>query len=295
MRWTECRIVAFDTETTGLRPFDGDRIIEFGAVELTVDADLRVQQVRRHDFLINPGIPIPRESTKVNGITDDDVADQPPFDQRASRVRQLLSDAILVAHNLAFDLAFVRAELERADQSWPATRAEVDTLPLSQRLLSHLRQHKLGIICKELGVDLVEAHRASNDAEACGRAFVELARRHRAPDDLDELVVWADAVSAPPKTGHLALGDRGVAVFLEGPQAGRTVEEHPETLQWMALALERHDGSWRPRYPEPVREWARRWLRARGASRVRASARGGSADEWGLDPAPWRESPRREG
>jgi len=288
MRWTDCRIVAFDTETTGLRPFDGDRIIEFGAVEIRVTPELRVSSVQRHDFLINPGIPIPRESSKISGIGDDDVADEPPFEERADRVRELLKDAILIAHNLSFDLAFIRSELERCDRSWPRTRAEIDTLPLSQRLLSHMRQHKLGMICHELGVELTEAHRASNDAEACGRAFVELARRHHAPEDLDGMVVWADAVSAPPETGHLRVGSRGVAEFIDGPHAGRTIEDHADYLQWMTMALERDGSGWKHRYPEELRSWARRWLRARASGRTRASARGGGAQDWGLDPAPWR-------
>ena len=288
MRWTDCRIVAFDTETTGLRPFDGDRIIEFGAVEIRVTPELHVSGVQRHDFLVDPGIPIPRESSKISGIGDDDVADEPPFEQRADRVRGLLADAIVVAHNLAFDVAFVRSELERCGRAWPATRAEVDTLPLAQRLLSHMRQHKLGMICHELGVDLTEAHRASNDAEACGRAFVELARRNHAPLELDELVAWADAVSPPPDTGHVRMGSRGVPEFIEGPHAGATVEEHPDTLQWMTMALVHTAEGWQHRYPEPLRAWARRWLRARASGRVRASARGGGTLDWGLDPAPWR-------
>lgn len=292
MRWTDCRIIAFDTETTGLRPFDGDRIIEFGAVEIQVGPDHRVRDVQRHDFLINPGIPIPRESSKISGITDDDVADEPPFEKRAAQVRKLLADSILIAHNLAFDMAFVRSELEAAGKTWPATRAEIDTLPLSQRLLSHMRQHKLGMICKELGVELVEAHRASNDAEACGRAFIELARRHHAPDDLDGMITWADAVSPPPDTGHLRLGDHGAPVFLDGPHKGDTVEAHPDYLQWMTMAVERSQGGWQPRFPEPLREWARRWLRSRASSRARASARGGSPQDWSLDPAPWHDASR---
>ncbi|NOY24328.1 MAG: 3'-5' exonuclease [Oligoflexia bacterium] len=292
MRWTDCRIVAFDTETTGLWPFDGDRIIEFGAVELQVGPDLRVVDAQRHDFLINPGIPIPRQSSKISGITDDKVADAPAFQERADTVRKLLSDAIVVAHNLPFDLAFVRRELEEAGKTWPATRAEVDTLPLSQRLLSHMRQHKLGMVCKELGVPLVDAHRASNDAEACGRAFVELARRHHAPEDLDDMVRWADAINPPPATGHLRLGDHGAPIFLDGPYKGQTVEAHPDYLQWMTMAIVRHGQGWQARYPEALREWASRWLRARAAGRIQASARGGNASDWSLDPAPWR-SPGR--
>lgn len=290
MRWTDCRVVAFDTETTGLNPFDGDRLIEFGAVEIRVSADLRVTGVKRHDFFVNPGIPIPRAASKVSGITDDDVADAPDFDEKADLVRRLLGDAILIAHNLPFDLAFVRSELERAGRDWPATRAEIDTLPLSQQRLSHMRQHKLGMICKELGVELVEAHRASNDAEACGRAFVELARRQGCPLELDEMVVWADAVSPPPATGHLRVGSRGVPEFLTGPHAGKLVDQHPDHLQWMTMALERVDGAWQPRFPEPLRTWGKRYLRARMSGRARAAARGAGPQDWGLDPALWREA-----
>ncbi|MCB9780654.1 MAG: 3'-5' exonuclease [Alphaproteobacteria bacterium] len=290
MRWTDCRIVAFDTETTGLRPFDGDRVIEFGAVELTVTPDMRVTDVQRHDFLINPGMPIPRDATKVSGIGDDAVADEPPFEKRAGQVRRLLADAILVAHNLAFDLGFIRAELARCDHWWPRTLAEVDTLPLAQARLPELKNYKLGTLCKAMEVDLVEAHRASNDAEACGRAFVELCRRQGAPDSLEELVVWADAVSQPPPTGHLAVGDKGVAEFLGGPFQGQTIEQHPDYLQWMTMALERTDGGWTHRFPDELREWGRRWLRARGAARTRASSKGGSSQDWNLDPAPWRQA-----
>ena len=60
MRWTDCRIVAFDTETTGLNPFDGDRVIEFGAVELHIGPDGGVAQVSHHQMFVNPEMPIPR-------------------------------------------------------------------------------------------------------------------------------------------------------------------------------------------------------------------------------------------
>lgn len=287
MRWTDCRIVAFDTETTGLKPFDGDRIIEFGAVEIHVDPDLKVHGATRHDFLINPGMPIPRDASKISGITDDDVADEPPFEKRADAVRALLEDAILVAHNLAFDIAFVRSELERCNRTWPKTRAEVDTLPLAQKKLSHMRQHKLGMICHDLGIDLVEAHRASNDAEACGRAFVEMARRYDCPTDMLGMVEWADAVSPPPRTGHLELGDEGVPVFLGGPHRGESVDRHVDHLQWMTMALDRVDGQWVHRFPDELRRWVRRYLRARMSGRARAAAKGGAATDWSLDPAPW--------
>lgn len=283
-RWTRHRLVAFDTETTGLNVFDGDKVIEFGAVELHVGADGGVEDVTHHQFFINPGIPIPRAASKVSGITDDDVADAPSFDQVAERVRKVLSDAVLIAHNLSFDRNFLRVELEAVGRFWPGTVAEVDTLPLSQRLMPKMRSHRLEAVCKELGVPLDNAHRASHDAEACGRALVEIARRHGAPDDLLGFVEWADAVSPPPDTGHLDVGPDGHPRFLTGKFKGEAVERHPDYLEWMIIALERRSEQWHPKYPESVRRWARRWLRARAAGRGRTNPRSQGHADWTLEP-----------
>lgn len=291
MDWTDCRIVAFDTETTGLNPFDGDRVIEFGAVELTVSRDGQVADVSAVQFFLNPEIPIPRAASKVSGITDDDVADAPLFAERAQDVVDALSDAILVAHNLSFDLNFIRAELKRCGRSWPTTRAEVDTLPLSQRLLPELDSHRLARVCAALHVPLDNAHRASHDAEACGRAMLELARRKDAPPDLAGFIDWADAIGPPPDTGHLRVSTDGYVIFAEGELAGKPVEAHPDHLQWMTLALERREGRWLPRYPESVQRWARRWLRVRAASRGRSNPRSQGPQDWNLDPPLW--VPRR--
>lgn len=287
MRWTDCRIVAFDTETTGLRPFEGDRIIEFGAVELKVDARLQVVSVKHHQLMINPEMPIPREASRVSGITDEMVASAPTFPQLAAQIQAVLKDGILVAHNFGFDLGFLRSELKRCGLAWPTTRAEVDTLSLSQRRLPELRSHKLEAVAESLGVPLDNAHRASHDAEACGRVFIEIARRHSAPPELEGMVDWAVAVGLPPDTGHLSIGDSGVACFRFGPHSGETVEKHPDYLQWMTMALEHRGGVWHPRFPDSVRQWAARWLRARAAGRGQASPRSHGASDWTLDPPPW--------
>ena len=288
MGWTEHRIIAFDTETTGLNPFDGDKIIEFAGVELTVDDQLQVTGVQSHDFLFNPGIPIPRESTRITGIGDEHVANKPAFSKHAAQMRDLIEGSIVVAHNLAFDLSFMRLAFKECGMHWPKTVAEVDTLRLSQTKLTELRQHRLGLVADALEIPLDNAHRASDDAEACGRVFVEIARRKGAPSSLSEMIVWADAVSPPPDTGHLGMGEEGVPIFLEGPHEGQTVEAHPDHLQWMTMALVREDGRWQKRYPDSVHEWARRWLRARTAGRFQANPRGGGSQDWGLDPMPWR-------
>lgn len=287
MRWKDRRIVAFDTETTGLNPFDGDRVIEFGAVELSLAPDGRVDSVKATGFFINPEIPIPRIASKISGITDDDVADAPLFGEVADRVVKALEGAILVAHNLNFDLNFLRAELRRCGREWPGTAAEVDTLPLSQRLLPELDSHKLEKVCAALSVPLDTAHRATHDAEACGRALIELCRRKSAPEDFDAFVDWADAIGPPPDTGHIRLGMSGRPIFAAGPHAGDAVEAHPDHLQWMTIALVRQEGRWKPRFPDSVKRWASRWLRVRASSRSRTNPRSQGPGDWNLDPPPW--------
>ena len=288
MAWTEQRIIAFDTETTGLNPFDGDRVIEFGAVELTVDAEYRVTGVKAYDWLIDPEVPIPREVTRVTGIKDEDVAGKPVFAKVAKDIHALLEGAIVVAHNLAFDLAFLRLEFARLDMHWPVTVAEVDTLHISRAKLTEQRKHNLGHICNLFGVPLDNAHRATDDAEACGRVLMEFARRYNAPAPITEMIIWADAVGPPPDTGHIGLNAEGLPVFLSGEHEGARVDQHADHLAWMTMAIERRDGDWRPRFPPAIHEWAKRWLRARASGRFRASPRGGGPKDWGLDPAPWR-------
>jgi hypothetical protein len=184
------------------------------------------------------------------------------------------------------------------------------------QLLPHLQSYRLGSLCEAMGVSLEGAHRASNDAEATGRLLLELAKRKGAPDALPEFIEWADAIAPPPDTGHLKLGPRGVVELCEEPWAGRTVEELPDILQWMTMALQRQGGAWTHRYPAPVRQWARRWLRLRasgsakpatarpapgaasagsgllggGPSRAAAAEGGlrrGNPAEWNLEPSPW--------
>ena len=288
MSWTQNRILAFDTETTGLNPFDGDRVMEFGAVELSVDSEYRVTSVKSHNWLIDPEMPIPREVTRVTGIKDEDVAGKPVFAKLAKEIFGLLEGSIVVAHNLAFDLAFLQLEFGRCDMHWPVTVAEVDTLHISRAKLSDQRKHNLGHICGLFGVPLDNAHRATDDAEACGRVLMEFSRRYNAPQDLHDMVMWADAVGPPPDTGHIGLGSDARPVFLMGQFEGRRVDQHTDHLQWMTMALIRVDGEWQTRYPPALHEWIRRWLRARASGRFRANPRGGGPRDWGLDPAPWR-------
>lgn len=284
MKWKHLSVVAFDTETTGLDPFGGDRIIEVGLVVLRLGPDGRI--VDREDFseLVNPGMPIPRKVTEITGIRDDDVAGCPPFAAFADDVAERFRGAVAVAHNYPFDLAFLTQEFERAQVPWEEPLAAIDTVDVSMKHFPEARSHKLGDLARRLDVTLETAHRATDDAAACGGCFIELAVRHGVPDELQALLDWADAIGRPPEDGPFALDAHGAPVFAEGPHAGDPVGDHPLHLAWMAKARVKGPRGWSWRYPESTRRWVRRWLDVRGAGRARQNPKTFRPDDWVLDP-----------
>lgn len=293
MKWKHLPIVAFDTETTGLEPFGGDRIIELAVVVLHIDGSGRV--ARRDDWstLLNPERDIPRKVTEITGISAADVADKPRFVDVAERMRAFLASGITVAHNYPFDLAFLTREFDEAHRRtedermcWPEPIAEVDTVDLSIRRFPDAKSHKLADVAERLGVSLERAHRATDDAAACGHAFVELVRRSEVEDDLQAMLDWAGAIGRPPEDGPIGPDAQGRIVFLEGPHAGKPVSAHPIHLAWLDKARVRSStgGGWRWKYPDATRRWVRRWLEVRGAGRARQGQKGFHASDWAPDP-----------
>jgi len=151
-----------------------------------------------------------------------------------------------------------------------------------------LRSKRLENVAKELRVPLVNAHRAVDDAEACGRVFVAMTKHYEAPIDLEELLEWAIAVGPPPKTGHVDVVGKGIPEFLAGPHKGEIIEKHPDYLQWMIFAQERLDERWQYRFPDSLRTWARRWLHSRTAGDAVSAVKSTSRLDWQIDPTPWR-------
>lgn len=282
MRWMDKPIVAFDTETTGLNPWLGDRMMEFGAVVFHLDERGRIDESRieRHEFFVNPGVPIPVEVQKTTNITDADVVNAPPFSEKADVIWSLLEDSLSVAHNYDFDQAVLASEFQRLGRFWPTPLAEIDTLDLSRRFFGGARGHKLEQLAQRLEIKLVDAHRAANDAEACGRSFISLTSRFDAPDQLDGLLQWADAIGRPPGDGPLRLDNTGRVVFAAGPHSGRPVAKHPEHLAWMVVARRWHQGEWQHRFPESTRSWVARFLRLRMAGRAVQGGRSFGTDDW---------------
>jgi DNA polymerase-3 subunit epsilon len=178
----ELPMVAIDTEATGLDPAN-DRIVEVACV---LWRQGRVEA--RHAWLVNPGVPIPKEAFDVHGIGDDDVREKPAFAEVLPALLEVLEGRVPVAYNAEFDKAFLAAELARCGYSGaslpPAARPGVewiDPLVWARELQHEEKSRALTDVCARLGIELRQAHRATDDAEAALCVFDVFARDTRVP------------------------------------------------------------------------------------------------------------------
>ena len=160
--------VVFDTETTGLAP-SRDRIIELAAIHY-VDG----KPVSRFQTYINPDRPIPPEITKINGITDDMVANCPTISAVLPSFEAFINTSTLVAHNLDFDLKFLYYS---GCHVLDIKRKYIDTLEQAQKLLKSPRDvldYKLDTLCDYYSITNAKAHSALSDVYATGELFQRL-------------------------------------------------------------------------------------------------------------------------
>ena len=166
----ELSYTVFDTETTGLDPARGDRIVSVGAVRVV---NARVLHGETFERLVDPQRAVPAASTAVHGITTAMVRGQPTVEEVLPAFDRFAADTVLVGHNVGFDLQFLRLERERA--GLPATSPVVlDTLLLDAVLHPEHEQHSLEAIAGRLGVDVLGRHTALGDALVTGEVFVRL-------------------------------------------------------------------------------------------------------------------------
>jgi DNA polymerase-3 subunit epsilon len=165
------REIVFDTETTGLDPRDGHRLVEFAGIEMIE----RVPTGRHLHFYVNPGRAMPPEAQAVHGITDDFLADKPAFATQAAALRDFLKDAVLVAHNAQFDIRFLNFELEQCGLPPIAQELVVDTLELARKRFPGAK-HSLDALCQRFGIDRSGrvVHGALIDAGLLADVYVEL-------------------------------------------------------------------------------------------------------------------------
>jgi DNA polymerase III subunit epsilon len=185
------REIVLDTETTGLDPADGHRIVEIGCVEL-IDHVPTGQVFHRY---LNPERPVPVESQRVHGLTDEFLADKPLFAHIVDELHEFLGDAPLVIHNASFDIKFLNAELLRAMRGGIPIARAIDTIEIAKAKIPGAR-YSLDELCKRFGIDLSARtkHGALLDAELTARVYLELVggrqtRLKLAPRDSEGVIV----------------------------------------------------------------------------------------------------------
>ena len=165
------RSVLFDTETTGLDPLTGDRVIEVACLELF--RELPTGKV--FHALIHPGRDIPDEAVRVHGITLDRLRDRPRFHSIADELVAFLGDGPLIAHNAAFDFGFLDAEFARSGHAALDRGRMVDTLAMAKTRYPGL-PNSLDALCRRFGIDLSErvSHNALLDCRLLADVYIEL-------------------------------------------------------------------------------------------------------------------------
>ena len=196
------REIIFDTETTGLKPEDGERIIEIGAVELIN----RFPTGKNFHVYLNPqGREVHPEALKVHGITNEYLNDKPTFEDVMEDFLAFFSQGHLIAHNAKFDMGFINAELKRFNQPPIGNDRVVDTLEIARR--KHpMGPNSLDALCSRYGIDNSrrDKHGALLDSELLAEVYIELLGGRQASLILDDSDDNASSIQENGVAGYAA-------------------------------------------------------------------------------------------
>ena len=188
------RQIFLDTETTGLSPESGDRIIEIGCVEMV---NRRLTGRHLH-FYINPERPNHEDAVRIHGLTDEFLADKPVFATLVDEIMDYCAGAEIVIHNVAFDLGFLNAELKRLGRGLFVDHVSgvIDTLVMAREMFPG-KSNSLDSLCKRLEVDNSHRtlHGALMDAELLAEVYINMTRGQ------DALLMDADSEGDGPGQG----------------------------------------------------------------------------------------------
>jgi DNA polymerase III subunit epsilon len=165
------REIVLDTETTGLDPYQGHRLVEVGCIELVN----RIPSGQSFHRYLNPERDVPAEAVAIHGLSGEFLKDKPCFAEVVEDLIAFIGDAPLVAHNALFDLGFLNAELERVGKGLVARERLIDTLLLARR--KHpAGPNRLDDLCARYGIDNSRRtkHGALLDAELLAEVYLEL-------------------------------------------------------------------------------------------------------------------------
>lgn len=184
--------VVFDTETTGLQPMEGDQIVSLAGVRIVNGRILTGESFNR---IVNPGRPIPAQSVKFHGLTDDMVQDKPPLGVVLPQFKAFCADAVLVGHNVAFDLKFLRMREKESGVAFD--NPVLDTMLLSSFLDQGVASQSLDAIAERYGIRIADRHTALGDALMTAAILLKLidALEARGIRTFDEAVKTLDLVN----------------------------------------------------------------------------------------------------
>jgi DNA polymerase-3 subunit epsilon len=220
------RAILFDTETTGLEPQLGHRVIEVAALELMND----LPTGRHFHALIHPERDIPEDATRIHGFATADLANKPRFGAIVDDLLQFFGDAPLVAHNAPFDFAFLDAEFARLDLPALDRSRMIDTLALAKGRFPGM-PNSLDALCRRFGIDLSarSTHNALLDCRLLAEVYVELTGgRQRG------LMLAAEKAAAPT-----------IVYTLAGPRTPRPIQaSEPELSAHAEFVARLRDPVW---------------------------------------------------
>lgn len=160
--------VVFDLETTGAKA-PPCRITEIGAYRVINGA-----VTDEFHTLVNPEMSIPPFIRALTGISDEMVSGAPKFAEIAKGFLEFINDSVLVAHNAQFDMGFLNHEIGRVYEDYRLSNPSLCTVQLSRKLLPQIENHKLKTVANYFSIDLINHHRAGEDAHATAKIFVNL-------------------------------------------------------------------------------------------------------------------------
>ena len=165
------REIVFDTETTGLDPRNGDRLVEIGCIEMIN----RVATGNVFHAYFNPDRSMPAEAEAVHGLSATFLSDKHRFHERVDELLEFIGDSPLVAHNAGFDFGFLNAELEFCQRTAVCMTRMVDTVAIARQLHPGAK-HSLDALCTRYGIDRSHRikHGALLDAELLAQLYIEL-------------------------------------------------------------------------------------------------------------------------
>lgn len=166
-------VIVCDTETTGLSPSKGDRILEWSAEKIRVGTDYKLEVIDAIQVYINPQFPIPPKVSAIHGITDEFISDKPVENEVFDTIYKWMRNAIVCGHNISFDNRFIADMFERHGKTYEPILV-LDTLQAARDLVDSkdVPNNELGTIAKLYGADEgITFHTAKDDVRVCSRVF----------------------------------------------------------------------------------------------------------------------------